>query len=313
MDYTTISNEELEHEVQQKNGDAMCELGLRYLNGTHGIIANQTRGYRLLHKAEKMEVQKAYQALGDMYRYGIFFAPKRELAEKYYRAAGVDWNSPTLLQGEEQTPPPSVNPVLSDQMMELLPPVLPPSGKGGAVVLEQTFQDTLQQAGSLRDQQNYAMARQKCQEVLRLADSVCQGTSSYCGAKKAEWWISEAYFLLGYICFNEQNYKEMEQYLGQKDVFEQHPWGRYLVAAAHQMTQAPQAALQTDLQNLLQINKEQLPIADKGDICAMIADLIIAGYGSMLGIGADKAAVYYKEAMDCGNEYAKQCYYNLNR
>ena len=149
--------------------------------------------------------------------------------------------------------------------------------------------------------------------MLRLADSVCQGTSSYCGAKKAEWWISEAYFLLGYICFNEQNYKEMEQYLGQKDVFEQHPWGRYLVAAAHQMTQAPQAALQTDLQNLLQINREQLPIADKGDICAMIADLIIAGYGSMLGIGADKAAVYYKEAMDCGNEYAKQCYYNLNR
>ena len=292
MDYTTISNEELEHEVQQKNGDAMCELGLRYLNGTHGIIANQTRGYRLLHKAEKMEVQKAYQVLGDMYRYGIFFAPKRELAEKYYRAAGVDWNSPTLLQGEEQTPPPPVN--------------------GGSVVLEQTFQDTLQQAGSLRDQQNYAMARQKCQEVLRLADSVCQGTSSYCGAKKAEWWISEAYFLLGYICFNEQNYKEMEQYLGQKDVFEQHPWGRYLVAAAHQMTQAPQAALQTDLQNLLQINREQLPIADKGDICAMIADLITVGYGSMLGIGADKAAVYYKEAMDCGNEYAKQCYYNLN-
>lgn len=291
MDYTTISNEELEHEVQQKNGDAMCELGLRYLNGTHGIIANQTRGYRLLHKAEKMEVQKAYQALGDMYRYGIFFAPKRELAEKYYRAAGVDWNSPTLLQGEEQ----------------------PPSGNGGSVVLEQTFQNMLLQAGSLRDQQNYAMARQKCQEVLRLADSVCQGTSSYCGAKKAEWWISEAYFLLGYICFNEQNYREMEQYLGQKDVFEQHPWGRYLVAAAHQMTQAPQAALQTDLQNLLQINRDQLPIADKGDICAMIADLITAGYGSMLGIGADKAAVYYKEAMDCGNEYAKQCYYNLNR
>lgn len=77
MDYTTISNEELEHEVQQKNGDAICELGLRYLNGTHGITANPTKGYRLLHKAEKLEIQKAYQALGDMYRYGIFFAQKR--------------------------------------------------------------------------------------------------------------------------------------------------------------------------------------------------------------------------------------------
>ena len=289
MDYTTISNEELEHEVQQKNGDAICELGLRYLNGTHGITANPTKGYRLLHKAEKMEIQKAYQTLGDMYRYGIFFAQKKELAEKYYQLAGVDWNSPTLLPDPE-----------------------PPVGIS-SVVLEQTFQDALQQAGSLREQKDYVTARQKCQEVLRLADSVCQGTSSYCGAQKAEWWIGEANFLLGYICFNEQNYSEMEQYLEKKDVLEQHPWARYLITVAHQMIQAPKDTLQTDLQNLLQINREQLSIADKGDICVMIAELITAGYGSMLGIEADKAALYYKEAMDCGNEYAQQCYYNLTR
>lgn len=309
MDYTTISNEELEHEVQQKNGDAICELGLRYLNGTHGITANPTKGFRLLHKAEKLEIQKAYQALGDMYRYGIFFAQKKELAEKYYQLAGVDWNSPTLLPDPE-------------------PPVGIGTGNGGtgndgtgnggtggisSVVLEQTFQDALQQAGSLREQKDYVTARQKCQEVLRLADSVCQGTSSYCGAQKAEWWLGEANFLLGYICFNEQNYSEMEQYLGKKDVLEQHPWARYLITVAHQMIQAPKDTLQTDLQNLLQINREQLSIADKGDICVMIAELITAGYGSMLGIEADKAALYYKEAMDCGNEYAQQCYYNLTR
>lgn len=309
MDYTIISNEELEHEVQQKNGDAICELGLRYLNGTHGITANPTKGYRLLHKAEKLEIQKAYQALGDMYRYGIFFARKKELAEKYYQLAGVDWNSPTLLPDPE-------------------PPVGIGTGNGGtgndgtgnggtggisSVVLEQTFQDALQQAGSLREQKDYVTARQKCQEVLRLADSVCQGTSSYCGVQKAEWWLGEANFLLGYICFNEQNYSEMEQYLGKKDVLEQHPWARYLITVAHQMIQAPKDTLQTDLQNLLQINREQLSIADKGDICVMIAELITAGYGSMLGIEADKAALYYKEAMDCGNEYAQQCYYNLTR
>lgn len=310
MDYTTISNEELEHEVQQKNGDAICELGLRYLNGTHGITANPTKGYRLLHKAEKLEIQKAYQALGDMYRYGIFFAQKKELAEKYYQLAGVDWNSPTLL------PAPTPEPILT-----IVP--TPPgrtgdtgkviSGNSGSVVLEQTFQDALQQAGSLREQKDYVTARQKCQEVLRLADSVCQGTSSYCGVQKAEWWLGEANFLLGYICFNEQNYSEMEQYLGKKDVLEQHPWARYLITVAHQMIQAPKDTLQTDLQNLLQINREQLSIADKGDICVMIAELITAGYGSMLGIEADKAALYYKEAMDCGNEYAQQCYYNLTR
>ena len=310
MDYTTISNEELEHEVQQKNGDAICELGLRYLNGTHGITAKPTKGYRLLHKAEKMEIQKAYQALGDMYRYGIFFAQKKELAEKYYQLAGVDWNSPTLLPDPTPEPIPTIDPT-------------PPGGTGdagkvvpgnsGSVVLEQTFQDALQQAGSLREQKDYVTARQKCQEVLRLADSVCQGTSSYCGAQKAEWWIGEANFLLGYICFNEQNYSEVEQYLGKKDVLEQHPWARYLITVAHQMIQAPKDTLQTDLQNLLQINREQLSIADKGDICVMIAELITAGYGSMLGIEADKAALYYKEAMDCGNEYAQQCYYNLTR
>ncbi len=299
MDYTTISNEELEHEVQQKNGDAICELGLRYLNGTHGITANSTKGYRLLHKAEKLEIQKAYQALGDMYRYGIFFARKKELAEKYYQLAGVDWNSPTLLPDPE--PPVGIG---TGKVV---------SGNSGSVVLEQTFQDALQQAGSLREQKDYVTARQKCQEVLRLADSVCQGTSSYCGAQKAEWWLGEANFLLGYICFNEQNYSEMEQYLGKKDVLEQHPWARYLITVAHQMIQAPKDTLQTDLQNLLQINREQLSIADKGDICVMIAELITAGYGSMLGIEADKAALYYKEAMDCGNEYAQQCYYNLTR
>ena len=310
MDYTTISNEELEHEVQQKNGDAICELGLRYLNGTHGITANPTKGYRLLHKAEKLEIQKAYQALGDMYRYGIFFARKKELAEKYYQLAGVDWNSPTLLPAPTPESIPTIYPT-------------PPGGTGdtgkvvpgnsGSVVLEQTFQDALQQAGSLREQKDYVTARQKCQEVLRLADSVCQGTSSYCGAQKAEWWLGEANFLLGYICFNEQNYSEMEQYLEKKDVLEQHPWARYLITVAHQMIQAPKDTLQTDLQNLLQINREQLSIADKGDICVMIAELITAGYGSMLGIEADKAALYYKEAMDCGNEYAQQCYYNLTR
>lgn len=310
MDYTTISNEELEHEVQQKNGDAICELGLRYLNGTHGITANPTKGFRLLHKAEKLEIQKAYQALGDMYRYGIFFAQKKELAEKYYRLAGVDWNSPTLLPAPTPEPIPTIDPTPPGRTGDTGKVV---SGNSGSVVLEQTFQDALQQAGSLREQKDYVTARQKCQEVLRLADSVCQGTSSYCGAQKAEWWLGEANFLLGYICFNEQNYSEMEQYLGKKDVLEQHPWARYLITVAHQMIQAPKDTLQTDLQNLLQINREQLSIADKGDICVMIAELITAGYGSMLGIEADKAALYYKEAMDCGNEYAQQCYYNLTR
>ena len=310
MDYTTISNEELEHEVQQKNGDAICELGLRYLNGTHGITANSTKGYRLLHKAEKLEIQKAYQALGDMYRYGIFFAQKKELAEKYYQLAGVDWNSPTLLPDPTPEPIPTIDPTPPGRTGDTGKVV---SGNSGSVVLEQTFQDALQQAGSLREQKDYVTARQKCQEVLRLADSVCQGTSSYCGVQKAEWWLGEANFLLGYICFNEQNYSEMEQYLGKKDVLEQHPWARYLITVAHQMIQAPKDTLQTDLQNLLQINREQLSIADKGDICVMIAELITAGYGSMLGIEADKAALYYKEAMDCGNEYAQQCYYNLTR
>lgn len=211
----------------------------------------------------------------------------------------MDWNSPTLLPDPE--PPVRIG---TGKVV---------SGNSGSVVLEQTFQDALQQAGSLREQKDYVTARQKCQEVLRLADSVCQGTCSYCGVQKAEWWLGEANFLLGYICFNEQNYSEMEQYLEKKDVLEQHPWARYLITVAHQMIQAPKDTLQTDLQNLLQINREQLSIADKGDICVMIAELITAGYGSMLGIEADKAALYYKEAMDCGNEYAQQCYYNLTR
>lgn len=43
MDYSKMSNEELNHLANQKDGEAICELGNRYLNGTTGDDSDHGR------------------------------------------------------------------------------------------------------------------------------------------------------------------------------------------------------------------------------------------------------------------------------
>ena len=57
MDYKSITTEELEQMVRQKgqkDGEALCELGERYLYGKNGTMANPTKAGRLFEKAEKL-------------------------------------------------------------------------------------------------------------------------------------------------------------------------------------------------------------------------------------------------------------------
>ena len=71
MDYQSISNEELEKMVANKDGEAICELGERFLYGKNGSPQNLTRAYQLFHKGEKRGLARAYVGLGEMYRQGL--------------------------------------------------------------------------------------------------------------------------------------------------------------------------------------------------------------------------------------------------
>ena len=76
MDYKSITTEELEQMIRQKgqkDGEALCELGERYLYGKNGTMANPTKAGRLFEKAEKLGEKRAYAGLAEMYHKGIFF------------------------------------------------------------------------------------------------------------------------------------------------------------------------------------------------------------------------------------------------
>ena len=64
MDYTRLSDEELQQLINKKDGDAICELGERCMYGTQGHEINLTRAYQLFHKGEKMGL--AFQILDDV-------------------------------------------------------------------------------------------------------------------------------------------------------------------------------------------------------------------------------------------------------
>ena len=88
MDYDNATNDELEALVNQKDGDAICELAERYMYGKNGCRKNLTRAYQLLHKGEKMGLQRAYIGLAQMYDNGIYFVKNEKLAKEYYDKAG---------------------------------------------------------------------------------------------------------------------------------------------------------------------------------------------------------------------------------
>lgn len=94
MDYKSITTEELEQMIRQKgqkDGEALCELGERYLYGKNGTMANPTKAGRLFEKAEKLGEKRAYAGLAEMYHKGIFFIKNEDIAREYYAKAGMSF------------------------------------------------------------------------------------------------------------------------------------------------------------------------------------------------------------------------------
>ena len=52
MDYTKLTNQDLEQLIEQKDVEATCEMADRCLNGTYGVEQNLNRAYQLYHRAE---------------------------------------------------------------------------------------------------------------------------------------------------------------------------------------------------------------------------------------------------------------------
>lgn len=273
MDYSNISNEELEKMADNKDSNAICELAERCMYGKNGHEVNLTRAYRLLHKGEKMGLSRAYVGLGEMYRKGIYFHKNENIARDYYQKAGVPY--PESVQG----------------------------------ITAADILDKLKTAENARENEKYNSTKVLCDEICNIISNIRSGVISYQGNEDVEKLLAETYWILAYTAFNEQNYQALDDYLNKKGVLNLHPWGTYLSVIGHRNMNFDDIKIEQDLQKLLEAKKNSnLSQDERGDICAMIGDLILEGYGNSLGLTTDSAKKFYEEGMHCGNDYAKERY-----
>lgn len=293
MDYKRASNEELERLVNSKDGEAVCELGERCLRGTGGHEVNLTRAYQLFHKGEKMGLIRAYVGLGEMYQKGLFFAQNERLAREYYQKAGIPYHveSSTSSKSSETS---------SSDLVE-------------NVIKDTDIKSKLDDAENARKGEDYGRAKNLCYEILNATDQIRSGKLYYSGNGDVDELSIAANWILAYTAFNEQNYSKMEAHLAIDGVYALHPWGVYLAAVAHRITNSPPVVIEQDVQMLTSVKANQnLSQEERGDICDMLGELIAEGYGVKFGIRARAAKAYYGEAMNCGNVHGRQRYYEIN-
>ena len=308
MAYSNASNEELERLVNNKDGGAICELGERCMYGTNGHEVNLTRAYQLFHKGEKMGLSRAYVGLGEMYRNGIRFAKNENVAREYYNKAGVPYpTSGTIVQQQKTMSPQSKPQQTPLRSMELQPNPI------DAGITYASIKSKLDSAEKARISDDYSRTRILCDEVIHTVNNILSGAMNYSGNEDIEDLLIEANWILAYTAFNEQKYSEMDSYLAFNGVQGLHPWGVYLATVGHRNMQSPPVVIEQDLQMLTMVSRNRnLSQDERGDICAMIGDLISDGYGGNSGVTVDTAKSYYEEAMHCGNEYAKERYKEIN-
>lgn len=295
MDYKSITTEELEQMVRQKgqkDGEALCELGERYLYGKNGTMANPTKAGRLFEKAEKLGEKRAYAGLAEMYHKGIFFIKNEDIAREYYAKAGMSFP-----QNEPPQPDPSEPPQY----------VSPGHQSADSQIAEMEILDLIRDAKMCREKEDYETAKRICGSLLQQLNDIRVGQMGYQGGRSVDELEAEVKWVLAYVSYNEQRYDDMEQLLMQPQVLEKHPWGTYLIALGHRMQQSDNNQMSQDLQMLIQNSQNiNLTREEKGDINVMIASLLSEGYGNAIGMSLQDAGMYYQEAANCGNEYAKE-------
>lgn len=301
MDYSSATNEELEQLVNQKNGDAICELAQRCMYGTKGHEQNLTRAYQLLHKGEKQGLAGAYLGLAEMYKKGLYFAKNEEVAEEYYKKSGMmPPSEPEKMQHKKAKNSQSdyINTVQTTEKNLYQESVMDISSK---------IRNKIKRAENARKNQDFRLVKKECNEAIHMLDSVLNGTVPFSGAEDLDVLKADIYWVLAFAAFNEQHVSELEEYMARGEVQALHPWGVYLVAVMHQNTKAPNVVMEQDLQNLMMICQNQnLTLEEEGDVCVMIGDLLAEGFGQSAGCTVGMAYEYYQKAVACGNEYAKE-------
>ncbi|MFR0865243.1 MAG: tetratricopeptide repeat protein [Eubacterium sp.] len=179
MDYQSISNEELEKMVANKDGEAICELGERFLYGKNGSPQNLTRAYQLFHKGEKRGLARAYVGLGEMYRQGLLMVKNENLAREYYQKANVPYPNGTpmgaapVYQEQEDDMPPiqEEDPVYPRKQPAERPQYTAvsevPVNTNTNVITDRDLAIRLDEAEKSREKGNYDYVKQICQEVFR--------------------------------------------------------------------------------------------------------------------------------------------------
>ena len=321
MDYQSISNEELEKMVANKDGEAICELGERFLYGKNGSPQNLTRAYQLFHKGEKRGLARAYVGLGEMYRQGLLMVKNENLAREYYQKANVPYPNgtpmgaaPVYQEQEDDMPPiqeedpvyPRKQPAERPQYTAV-PEV--PVNTNTKVITDRDLAIRLDEAEKSREKGNFDYVKQICQEVFRDIAGVKNGIFTYQGNAEISDFEIQANWIMAFRAYNQENYQEMETYLLQENVTGLYPWGWYLKATSDKIMHQPDIVIEQDLQSLIMVcQNKNLSQSERGDVNVMIADLIMEGYGKANGANEEMAKKHYLEAINCENDYAKEQY-----
>lgn len=299
MDYTILSKEELEQMSGQKNGEAICELGRRYRFGGGECEKNLTMAYRMYHKAEKMNIQEAFIALGEMYENGEYFGKNDEIAREYYHKAGIQEGNINLLKHRQ----------VSDMSCD----VSTIGNKKVASVSSDTCRKEIEQlfvcSEENREKKDYLNAKR----YIRQAYNLIQQNINNGKIQKslAEELCSKVYWQLAFIGFNEQNYQMSLQNIDKPMVLEYYPWASYLKTAIHRIQNCSMEILWHDAQDMFKaLNNNNLNNKEKGDILGLLGDLAIMGVLRNTSNSVEYAYQLYTNAANFGNLYAKS---QLNR
>lgn len=300
MDYQSISNEELEKMVTNKDGEAICELGERFLYGKNGSPQNLTRAYQLFHKGEKRGLARAYVGLGEMYRQGLLMVKNENLAREYYQKANVPYPNGTSMGAA----------AVYQEQEDTMPPIQEvPVNTNTKVITDRDLAIRLDEAEKSREKGNYDYVKQICQEVFRNIAGVKNGIFTYQGNADIRDFEIQANWIMAFRAYNQQNYQEMETYLLRENVTGLYPWGWYLKATSDKIMHQPDIVIEQDLQSLIMVcQNKNLSQSERGDVNVMIADLIMEGYGKADGANEEMAKKHYLEAINCENDYAKEQY-----
>ena len=298
MDYKNATNKQLEQLVMQKDYKAIHEMAERCRAGSKGQEKNLTRAAKLYHKGEKQGFVWAYEALGNMYEVGEYFAQNTEIANEYYKKVP---GRQEKVNGQNES--------VQTQMEQEKTVV---SGNKSSNQTESDSVDTNQIQQYLtngeknRQQENTAEAKNQANQARALINQVKAG-KKLTGGGDVQTLEVESCWLLAYTAFNESAWEEMSMYLEQPGVYALHPWGAYLLAMVHSSNGAPEMILEKDMQRMLDVSENpNLSMSEKGDIMGAIGDFYLRGLHSSNGDTLQLAYSYYVEAGKNGNSYADE-------